>query len=453
MAYSFDGFGNLYKKAGTGLAAGASFDFGSSAGAANNRLGGTFDANGNNLSVGVYDFENRMTGRNFSGDSLAYAPDNKLVLRLRAGVENKKLYFYVGNQRLATCNLYPEENLLTHQVVDRVSCNDEVWFAGRRVAVVDRPGSDVSTRMLPYGEEIGSTPSDKVKFATYYRDDGGLDYADQRWYSSTAGRFTSADPYMASGGPADPGSWNRYAYVGGDPVNFGDRSGLMTCWLSGANSGDGGVMAVGQCLTDGTNASTYFAYSVSGLPLTVAQQQELVVRAQEDLDYQDPASGLKTVRYGLRALSRMDFSKCAGLLQSITGQSIGSIRESARMTAGFVFDGTTSPVILDSAQSTTYLIRDFFRQFSSVEAKSTVNGYALYVRPSSFESSSLLARLLGFALVDSGGALTNFGSATLLHEVLHHFPGLTDTQLQLRLKIDVSLDTSNISVALRDRCW
>jgi hypothetical protein len=38
------------------------------------------------------------------------------------------------------------------------------------------------------------------------------------------------DPYTASGGPADPQSWNRYAYVGGDPVNRNDRSGL--CWSS-----------------------------------------------------------------------------------------------------------------------------------------------------------------------------------------------------------------------------
>jgi hypothetical protein len=37
----------------------------------------------------------------------------------------------------------------------------------------------------------------------------------------------SADPYVASGGAADPGSWNRYSYVSGDPVNFNYPEGLQ----------------------------------------------------------------------------------------------------------------------------------------------------------------------------------------------------------------------------------
>ena len=34
------------------------------------------------------------------------------------------------------------------------------------------------------------------------------------------------DPYKASGGPSGPEGWNRYAFVAGDPVNFGDPGGL-----------------------------------------------------------------------------------------------------------------------------------------------------------------------------------------------------------------------------------
>ena len=32
-------------------------------------------------------------------------------------------------------------------------------------------------------------------------------------------KFFSSDPYLASGGAGSPSSCNRFAYVGGDPVN------------------------------------------------------------------------------------------------------------------------------------------------------------------------------------------------------------------------------------------
>ncbi len=92
----------------------------------------------------------------------------------------------------------------------------------------DRLGSTV--KHFPYGEEYTTAAQNRVKFATYYRDSvTALDYAQNRYYSSTIARFTSPDPYVASGGPADPQSWNRYAYVQNDPVNFNDRQGLKKC--------------------------------------------------------------------------------------------------------------------------------------------------------------------------------------------------------------------------------
>jgi hypothetical protein len=44
------------------------------------------------------------------------------------------------------------------------------------------------------------------------------------------------DPYVASGGAANPSSWNRYAYVGGDPINFFDPRGLFECPASTSTS-------------------------------------------------------------------------------------------------------------------------------------------------------------------------------------------------------------------------
>jgi RHS repeat-associated protein len=87
-----------------------------------------------------------------------------------------------------------------------------------------------TTKYFPYGDEPATTTQDRPKFATYYRDaTTALDYAQQRYYASTIGRFTTADPYQASGGPADPQSWNRYPYVQNDPVNYYDPEGLFQC--------------------------------------------------------------------------------------------------------------------------------------------------------------------------------------------------------------------------------
>ena len=61
----------------------------------------------------------------------------------------------------------------------------------------------------------------------YFRDsETQLDYAKNRYHQPGMGRFLTPDAYQNSAGPQNPGSWNRYAYTGGDPVNRVDHSGL-----------------------------------------------------------------------------------------------------------------------------------------------------------------------------------------------------------------------------------
>jgi RHS repeat-associated protein len=62
----------------------------------------------------------------------------------------------------------------------------------------------------------------------YYRDsETGLDYAVNRYHQPGMGRFLSVD--LGGPTPNSPGSWNRYAYAMGDPINGVDRSGREVC--------------------------------------------------------------------------------------------------------------------------------------------------------------------------------------------------------------------------------
>jgi RHS repeat-associated protein len=90
----------------------------------------------------------------------------------------------------------------------------------------DRLGS--IGHFYPYGQEKPSaTTNGTEKFTGYFRDaETGNDYAINRYHLPGTGRFLTPDPYANSAGPTDPGSWNRYAYTRGDPVNRIDLRGL-----------------------------------------------------------------------------------------------------------------------------------------------------------------------------------------------------------------------------------
>jgi len=95
---------------------------------------------------------------------------------------------------------------------------------------------------MPFGDEITSTTNDREKFATYTRDSyTGLDYADQRFYASTYGRFNTPDQFRRSARRRNPESWNRYIYANDDPINKNDTTGRTCVDQSGswADNGDG----------------------------------------------------------------------------------------------------------------------------------------------------------------------------------------------------------------------
>jgi RHS repeat-associated protein len=132
---------------------------------------------------------------------------------------------------------------------------------------------------LPYGEEIyrPNQGADKVrqKFTSYERDiETDLDFAQARFYNSKLGRFNTVDPLMASADIINPQTFNRYAYVGNNPVNitdptgeiwgvsgnavqwFKDKEAMVAAGFTAYNSLIGYVQGVGNVALN-PNAGTY----------------------------------------------------------------------------------------------------------------------------------------------------------------------------------------------------
>jgi RHS repeat-associated protein len=97
---------------------------------------------------------------------------------------------------------------------------------------------------MPFGEElyagIGGRTSDsgqryssnaddiRQKFTGYQKDaETNFDFAEARMYENRYGRFTAVDPLIASGKSVNPQTFNRYIYVGNNPLAFVDPTGLI----------------------------------------------------------------------------------------------------------------------------------------------------------------------------------------------------------------------------------
>ena len=98
--------------------------------------------------------------------------------------------------------------------------------------LVNRDGTVNSRNFYyPYGGNRGGSAFSGIttkRFTGQYHEQGlpggeGLSYYNARWYDAQVGVFISADTLVPS--PMSPQSLNRYAYVGGNPVNHRDPTG------------------------------------------------------------------------------------------------------------------------------------------------------------------------------------------------------------------------------------
>ncbi|MEZ5312887.1 MAG: RHS repeat-associated core domain-containing protein [Thermoanaerobaculia bacterium] len=226
-----------------------------------NRLAGPlgdYDSRGNltgySTTSFTFDRLNRLIGRSVSGEPVyhfLYTADDERTLTLLDNASNQRWTMRdFGGKVLRTFVSSPSGVGLSKTYVHR---------GESLVAAIDNEADDVPVtshystdhlgtprletamsgalnqkwKYFPFGEEAvpASQEGTLLRFTGHERDifnPGGPaddhDYMHARYFSPTTARFLSTDP--VGGNPKAPQSWNRYAYVRGNPLRFIDPSGM-----------------------------------------------------------------------------------------------------------------------------------------------------------------------------------------------------------------------------------
>lgn len=149
--------------------------------------------------------------------------------------------------------MYAGDRLLAQEATGEVTYYHPDRLSVRLLTNVDgKSGSTQSHE--PFGEHVEERfeVDGKWRFTNYERDDEtGTDYAVNRQYLTSVGRFMRPDP--VDGNRGDPQSLNRYAYARNDPINFVDPLGLLFaapggCPAQFSSCGEVEVCINGWCL-------------------------------------------------------------------------------------------------------------------------------------------------------------------------------------------------------------
>jgi RHS repeat-associated protein len=431
QSFTYDGWGNMRAMS---VVKGIAPVMATTADPATNRLGAWgYDANGNATSLPgattlnlTYDAANRVLHAADGGsvdEWYAYAADNKRVWKRIGTVGVPVVTFWgIDGTRMGEFTVEtrtPQGGSLMLALV-RAS-TPPLTFAGKRIMTEDRLGS-VNGSYYPYGQPKSGQTGAGERFATYYKDASGLEYAQNRYYSSTWGRFTTPDPYKASAGPRRPRSWNRYSYVLGDPVNGNDPSGLAP---------EGYPPSLGEC--------------IGSLPSSLPFETRLLICGGGIVDAPAPEAP-NTEKGGDGGGNLSAHIALNMILRAQTAEALRTL--SSRCQQALTSAGINLSDIAAIAATTEYYSTYFEGHYKVRD----ISGYVNPERP-----NQTLAQYLGSARAGTlpnalGGAAnfvvlgvtffteTTFGSSlaesqnrTLIHEALHTGTGLDDVELAEKL--------------------
>jgi RHS repeat-associated protein len=244
FSYVYDRYGNRWYQnltAGIGPSPQYSFD-------ANNHVlptnGITYDAAGNVINDTAhsysYDAENRLISVDTNGGTASYIYDAQgRRVQATTGSGTLDFLFDLRGKAITTISAAdgswqrgeirsPLGYLATYQN-STTYFNHTDWLGTVRMRSNVSGASAEDYTSLSFGDALSTVGLSPVHFTGAERDtETSLDHFMFRQYSSTQGRWMSPDPAgLAAVNPANPQSWNRYAYVMNYPVSGVDPLGLQ----------------------------------------------------------------------------------------------------------------------------------------------------------------------------------------------------------------------------------
>jgi RHS repeat-associated protein len=264
QSYTYDPMGNRLTKVHNGATTNYTTDDADQMALAGGVAYG-YDNNGNQTSRGAdtfsYNTENRLTATNLAGTAGSYAYNGD-GLRTSRTIGATTTTFAWGNAtgmpvvlRDSAGNRYLYGRDLI-SVSD--SANKKFYYhtdgLGSTTAITGSTGAVVKTYQYDaYGAvrtQTGTQPNE-FTFTGEQVDSSGLEYLRARYYDPNTGRFANRDPLPLM---------QRYAYVGGNPVNLADPLGLCGVSLSLSNVGDCALSGAEKLAGVADYAGSYSGY-------------------------------------------------------------------------------------------------------------------------------------------------------------------------------------------------